>query len=155
MANSKKSTRSANSPITRWLRFNLIGALGLTVQLASLALLHHACPTHALITSATAVELTLLHNLIWHWHFTWRDRRHTTTPLRAFTRFHLSNGAVSLLGNLLLVRLLLHLTHTPLLLDNLLAVLLCSLANYLIGNNWVFAENRSGRLQHRRRVAAP
>ncbi len=138
-SNPKVSAPIPQSPLPRWLRFNLIGALGLAVQLGSLALLHHAYPTHALATTAAAVELTLLHNLTWHWHFTWRDRRQTTTPLRAFTRFHLSNGAVSLLGNLLLVRLLLHLTHTPLLLANLLAVLLCSFANYLIGDNWVFA----------------
>ena len=57
-------------------------------------------------------------------------------------RFHLSNGLVSMLGNLALMRLLVHHAHLPLLVANLIAILCCSVANFCLGNTWAFAEAR-------------
>jgi putative flippase GtrA len=124
--------------LIRWGKFNLVGAMGVGVQLASLALLNRAMPGHYLAASATAVELTLLHNFVWHQHYTWRDRRDGTPWLRPFVRFQLSTGAVSLVGNLVLMRLLVRTAHLPLLVANILAILCCSIANFCIGNSWAF-----------------
>jgi putative flippase GtrA len=130
-----------NTPNTlvRFTRFNLVGLMGLALQLTTLALLHRAMPRHNLVATALATEVTLLHNFLWHWHYTWRDRRTPLTPLRQLLRFHLSNGTVSLAGNVALVRLLTHTTHLPLLVDTLLAVLGCSLANFALSHRWTFA----------------
>jgi dolichol-phosphate mannosyltransferase len=131
-----------NEPISsflqRWMRFNLVGLIGMALQLTSLAILHRAMPCHNLIATALATEITLLHNFLWHWHYTWRDRRSATTPLRQLIRFHLSNGLVSFAGNLGLVGLLTHTTHLPLLADTVIAILCCSLANFLLGHHWTF-----------------
>lgn len=127
------------NPLLRWLRFNLVGAMGMAVQLTALALLNRCARGHYLVASAAALELTLLHNFLWHWHYTWRDRRGSSTPLRAFLRFQLSNGLVSLVGNLALMRLLVHYTQMPLLASNLIAIACCSLATFGIGNSWVFS----------------
>lgn len=126
------------NPLHRWARFNAVGMLGALLQLSTLALLNRVFPRHYLLTSASAVELTLLHNFLWHLHYTWPDRRHTTSRLRQCLRFHLSNGSVSLLGNLALMRLLVGKVHLPTLLANLLAILCCSALNFFVGNNWVF-----------------
>jgi len=88
----------------RWGKFNLVGAMGMVVQLTALALLNRWAPGHYLYASAAAVELTLLHNFVWHLHYTWHDRRDDSALLTQFVRFHLSNGLVSLLGNLALMR---------------------------------------------------
>jgi putative flippase GtrA len=80
-----------------------------------------------------------LHNFMWHLHYTWRDRRDGATRLRQFARFHLSNGLVSMLGNLTLMRLLVHKARLPLLVSNVIAILCCSVANFCLGNNWAFA----------------
>jgi len=133
--------------LIRWGKFNLVGAMGMGVQLASLALLNRCIPGHYLVASAAAVELTLLHNFVWHMHYTWRDRcgrdRRAGAPwLRPFVRFQLSNGLVSLVGNVALMRLLVHGAHLPVLASNLLAILSCSVANFAIGNSWAFAAAR-------------
>jgi putative flippase GtrA len=126
----------------RWGKFNLVGALGMAVQLASLALFNRWMAGHYLYASAAAIELTLLHNFMWHMHYTWRDRRDGATPLRQLVRFHLSSGLVSMLGNLVLMRLLVHEVHLPLLVSNVIAILCCSVANFCMGNNWAFAGAR-------------
>jgi len=124
----------------RWGKFNLVGAMGMVVQLAALALFNRGMAGHYLFASAAAIELTLLHNFMWHLHYTWRDRRDGSTRLRQLLRFHLSNGFVSMLGNLALMRLMVHEAHLPLLLSNTIAILCCSVVNFRLGNNWAFAE---------------
>ena len=59
----------------RWGKFNLVGAMGMVVQLGALALLERCAAGHYLYASAAALEITLLHNFVWHVHYTWRDRR--------------------------------------------------------------------------------
>jgi putative flippase GtrA len=121
-----------------FLRFNLVGALGVIAQLTTLTLLNHALPRHYLLTSTLAVELTLLHNFAWHTRYTWPR---TPSPGTALLRFHLSNGLVSLAGNLLLMRLFVHSAHLPILLANALTLAACGLLNFLLAHHWVFAEN--------------
>jgi putative flippase GtrA len=124
----------------RWGKFNLVGAMGVVVQLAALALIDRWAPGHYLIASAAAVEMALLHNFVWHLHYTWRDRRDDSAVLGQLMRFHLSNGLVSMLGNLALMRVLVHEAHIPLLASNFIAILCCSIVNFCLGNNWAFAE---------------
>ncbi len=128
----------------RWYKFNLVGAMGMGLQLASLALFNRWTAGHYLYASAAAVELTLLHNFVWHLHYTWSDRRDDSTCLAQFVRFHLSNGFVSMLGNLALMRLLVHDARLPLLCSNVIAILCCSVVNFCLGNNWAFASRQKG-----------
>ena len=126
--------------LLRWGKFNLVGAIGMALQLAALALFNRWTTAHYLYASPLAIELALVHNFIWHLHYTWRDRRDSTTRLHQFVRFHLSNGLVSMLGNLALMRLLVHEARLPLLVSNVIAILCCSVANFCLGNTWAFAE---------------
>ncbi|MGA2171122.1 MAG: GtrA family protein [Terracidiphilus sp.] len=123
----------------RWGKFNLVGAMGMVVQLAALALLNRWTAGHYLYASAAALELTLLHNFVWHLHYTWRDRRDNSALPAQLMRFHLSNGLVSMLGNLALMRILVQEAHLPLLVSNSIAILCCSIVNFCLGNNWSFA----------------
>ena len=128
------------SALVRWLKFNLVGAMGMVVQLAALAAISRcAGKSHYLCASAAAVELAVLHNFVWHVHFTWRDRRNSSALLSQLMRFHLSNGLVSMLGNLVLMRLLVHRAHVPLLVSNCISIACCSLVNFCLGNSWAFA----------------
>jgi len=125
--------------LIRWGKFNLVGAMGVVVQLSALALFNRLAPGHYLCASATAVELTLLHNFVWHLHFTWRDRRNHSAVMAQLIRFQLSNGMVSLVGNLVLMRVLVDGAHVPLLAANVLAILCCSIVNFSLSHNWAFA----------------
>jgi len=133
--------------VIRWGKFNLVGAIGMFVQLATLALFNRLSRGHYLCASAAAVEITLLHNFVWHLHYTWRDRRKHSALLAQLIRFHLSNGLVSLVGNLTLMRILVHDAHLPLLVSNVIAILCCSVVNFCLGNEWVFAVGRRQELQ--------
>ena len=125
--------------LLRWGKFNLVGAMGMVVQLSSLALLNRCLPGHYLLASAAAVELAVLHNFLWHLRFTWRDRQ--VAPMRMALRFHLANGLVSIIGNLLLMRLFFREAHLPLLAANVLAIACCSVINFNVGDRWAFAAN--------------
>ncbi len=123
-----------------WLKFNLVGAMGVAVQLGSLALFNRILRGHYLLASVAAIELTLMHNFMWHLRYTWRDRRGTASSWAQCVRFHLSNGLVSMCGNLLLMRLLVQNAHVPVLAANGVAILCCSLANFMLSDRWAFAQ---------------
>lgn len=123
----------------RWLKFNFVGALGIGVQLAALSLLT-ATGVWYLAATALAVEAAVVHNFVWHERMTWRDR---ATPLRRhllgrFLRFQMANGAISLLGNLLVMRLLVGALHLPILWANLGAIATCAAVNFVVSDRLVF-----------------
>ena len=130
---------AAMNTFVRWGKFNLVGAVGMVVQLAALALFNRLAPGHYLFATAAAIELALLHNFVWHVHYTWRDRRDGSALLSRLLRFHLSNGLVSMVGNLALMRVLVQGVHLPLLVANGIAILCCSVVNFCLGNSWAFA----------------
>jgi putative flippase GtrA len=123
----------------RWGKFNLVGVMGMVVQLAALALIDHVAPGHYLLATAAAIEITLFHNFAWHIRYTWRDRCDGASLWTQCFRFHLSNGMVSMLGNLAIMRILADEAHMPLLAANTIAILCCSMMNFCIGDRWAFA----------------
>jgi putative flippase GtrA len=129
------------SIVRRWLRFNLVGLLGILVQFTALTAFTHIGVPYLLAT-AFAVELAVLHNWIWHERYTWSDRATDTLRQRLtrLAKFDISNGAVSLIGNLILMKLLVGNLHIALLLANLISVVACSVANFLLGDRFVFGE---------------
>ena len=123
----------------RWCKFNLVGAMGMVVQLGTLALLNRMAHEHYLLATGATVELTLLHNFVWHQHVTWGDRRERRAIPGWLVRFHVSNGLVSMGGNLALMRVLVRQAHVPVLPANGLAILACSIVNFWLGDEWAFA----------------
>lgn len=135
------------NPFLRWWRFNLVGAMGMALQLTTVAALNRLTPNHYLLASAAAVELTLIHNFLWHLRYTWRDRRDSHRTRTQLVRFHLSNGAVSMLGNLALMPVLVGAAHLPVVASNAVVIVCCSLANFGLGHNYAFAAPDSQRPQ--------
>jgi putative flippase GtrA len=131
--------------VLRWLKFNAVGALGIAVQLAVLFGLKSGFHLNYLPATALAVEAAVLHNFLWHERYTWADRvqpswRESSPRL---LRFNLTTGAVSILGNLALMELLVDLGHMNFLLANGVAIVVCSLLNFVVSDRIVFACHRS------------
>ena len=128
----------------RWLKFNAVGAVGIAVQLAALWALVRGLGMNYLPATALAVELAVLHNFFWHERFTWRDRPSVTRreSLHRLLRFNLTNGALSILGNLVIMRLLVGRFHLHYLAANLATIAACSLANFLVSHRFVFVRPR-------------
>ena len=96
----------AVSGFVRWLKFNAVGAVGMGVQLAALAIFNRWMAGHYLLATAAAIEVTLLHNFAWHVAVHVAGSAGQGAVVGQMVRFHLSNGAVSMVGNLALMRLL-------------------------------------------------
>src|SRR5205085_9977389 len=58
----------------RFARFNAVGAMGVAVQLGTLALLTRVLGWDYLVATAIAVEAAVAHNFLWHERYTWADR---------------------------------------------------------------------------------
>lgn len=118
----------------RWLKFNAVGATGVAVQLVALAICLKL-GLHYLLATALAVEFALLHNYFWHRRWTWRDR----PAAGALLRFHLANGLVSIVSNMLWMRLFVGTFGLPHLPANLASIAITSLINFALGDRWVFS----------------
>ena len=124
----------------RWLKFNFVGVVGIAVQLGAFALLKGALGIGYLWATGLAVETAVLHNFVWHERFTWKELPRGTwrdVTLRLL-KFHAGNGAVSILGNLALMRLLVGVFHLNPYLANLLSIGACALLNFAVSEWFVF-----------------
>jgi len=135
-----EKSRRCPSLLERWLVFNLVGVFGVLLQLAVLALLTGSLHWHYLFATACAVETAVLHNFIWHERWTWAERAAGGPAARMarLVRFHLTNGALSLAGNVLLMALFVErfaMSNAP---ANLLAIGICSILNFFAGDRLVY-----------------
>lgn len=136
-----ESDQKSRLPIfLRWCKFNFVGGMGIGVQFAALFFLRSVMGFDYLLATAIAVEAAVVHNFVWHEQFTWADRVESSwrTSLPRFVRFNVTTGAVSILGNLALMRVMVGEGHMNYLVANGIAIALCSIANFLVSEQWVF-----------------
>ncbi|MGD0790596.1 MAG: GtrA family protein [Terriglobales bacterium] len=134
------SQRDRKRTFLRWIKFNAVGGIGIGVQLAALAVFRSWLKLDYLLATGLAVEIAVIHNFLWHERYTWADRP-ATRPVQSLVRlakFNASNGAVSIVGNLVLMRLLVGELKFNYVASNLVAIVLCSLVNFLLGDRFVF-----------------
>jgi putative flippase GtrA len=135
-----KSAGARRATILRWLKFNLVGGLGIAVQLAVLLGLKSGFHLNYLLATPLAVEAAVVHNFLWHERYTWADRVQPSrrVSLRRLLRFNLTTGGVSIVGNLGLMKLMVGFGNVNYLIANSVAIALSSLLNFLISEEWVF-----------------
>jgi putative flippase GtrA len=121
----------------RWLKFSAVGATGIAVQLITLALLLRVSGMHYLIATALAVELSVLHNFVWHKKWTWADKI-TGSSRTLLLRFNLTNGALSIIGNLFFMWLFVGCAGMDARFANVLTISICALANFILSDLIVF-----------------
>jgi putative flippase GtrA len=132
---------SWRSTATRWLKFNLVGGIGIVVQLLMLVGLKTGLHLHYLAATGLAVESTVVHNFLWHERFTWEDRG--GAGFARFCKFNLTTGLFSIAGNLVLMKLLVGVGHVNYLLANGITITACSVVNFLVSDSFVFAVDRT------------
>jgi len=124
----------------RWLKFNLVGAVGIVVQMGAFAVLFSLLRLNYMVATALAVETAVLHNFVWHELYTWKHlprggRRDIAWRL---ARFHAGNGAISILGNVALMRLFVGVMHLNHYLASAMAIALCAVLNFAASEWFVF-----------------
>jgi len=124
-----------------WIKFNVVGLLGFALQSAVLFLLTHSTPQISyLAATATAVELAVLHNFVWHQRWTWRDRPSATMgeTISRLLKFNISNGLFSIFGNLVFMSILVGRFGLPVSPANVISVAACSLCNFVLADRIAF-----------------
>jgi putative flippase GtrA len=137
---AKSEGKTSRDTWLRWLKFNLVGGIGIGVQFVTLFLLKSIVHFHYLGATALAVEAAVVHNFVWHEQFTWADRVQVSwrESLPRLLRFNLCNGAVSIVGNLALMRIMVGFGHMNYLVANGIAIALCSVVNFIVSDGYVF-----------------
>jgi putative flippase GtrA len=135
-----RSQENRKQNLLRWIKFNAVGGIGIVVQLAALAFFRSWMKLDYLLATGLAVEIAVIHNFLWHERFTWADRpagrvRHSLFRL---AKFNLSNGAVSLAGNLGLMWVLVGGLKVNYVVANCFAIGVCSVVNFWLGDRFVF-----------------
>jgi dolichol-phosphate mannosyltransferase len=123
------------------LKFNVVGVGGFLLQLAALAALTHGSHSISYLTAtALAVELAILNNFFWHQLWTWRDRPSLSIneTLVRLAKFNVTNGLVSIAGNLIFMSILVGRFGVAIVLANLISVLVCSLLNFILADRVAF-----------------
>jgi putative flippase GtrA len=134
-----------NSTFRVWLKFNAVGLIGIVVQLVILSLLKTGLGWNYLIATSVAVEITVLHNFIWHERWTWLETTRSNSHGLAgrLIRFHLTNGLISIAGNLLLMWTFVSQLHLHYFLANVIAIATCSILNFVASDRLVFRREHS------------
>lgn len=122
-------------PHPRMSRFMLIGALGFVVQMvmATLLLAVGMAPVPATVL---AIEAAIVSNHAWHRRWAWRDRVAALPWTVTLLRAHFGAGGTSLVIGVAVVAALAG--RVPPLLAQVVAVVLCAVANFWIADRWVF-----------------
>jgi dolichol-phosphate mannosyltransferase len=131
---------NTEKPVRRLPAFCAVGALGIAVQLGVLHFLVNCLRIHYLAATGIAVEAAVLHNFVWHKRWTWANRNITglNETLKRLALFHLTNGIVSIAGNLLWMRFLVGTMGWNYLPANITTIAAGALLNFWAGDRIVF-----------------
>ncbi len=124
-----------------FIRFNVVGIFGFVLQMAALFVLtHNPYRVGYLLATALAVELAVLNNFVWHQRWTWSDRPSASTgeTFRRLIKFNITSGAVSLVGNLIFMSLLVGRLRLPIAGANVLSVCACAICNFFLADRIAF-----------------
>jgi putative flippase GtrA len=143
---TRESRRAAG---LRWIKFYFVGGIGIGLQMAVLWLLRSKLHVDYLIATALAVETAIVHNFVWHERFTWADRGSGGKNTFRFLKFNAATGLFSIMGNLLLMKMLVEFAHVQYLAANLIAIGSCSGLNFIASDRFVFqiGSDERGRLK--------
>jgi putative flippase GtrA len=119
----------------RFIRYNVVAALGIGVRLLAAWLLVSGLGLHYLVGTALAIEASVLHNFFWHQRWTWGATDHVLFRCAAF---HAGNGLVSFLGAMVLMPLFVGALGVHYLVANILSICITGLLNFYLGDRLIF-----------------
>jgi len=127
--------------MVHWIKFNIVGVVGFALQSGALFVLTHTT-LHVtyLVATALAVELAVLHNFVWHQRWTWKDRpaANMLESVCRLAKFNVTNGLVSLVGNVAFMAILVGRLGLPIAGANLISVGVCSICNFVLADRIAF-----------------
>ena len=132
----------------RLVKFGIVGGGGTVVNIVLLQLFVGVMGIDYKIASIFAIECSIIHNFLWNYHWTWRDRKAVTTVgrVRNFFRFNLSAGLTGFVINWGLLVFLSEVFHMHFQAANIIGIVCGALINFITGHYWVFPKKVSGHI---------
>lgn len=124
------------------IRFGLVGASGIVVNQGLLMLLHGELGLPLLLSSAIAIESSILSNFflnsVWTWKYDFGGSLRTWA--QKAVQYHAATALSSFLGNIVVLMGLVYLFSIDYRIANLAGIAVGSALNFLAGELWIFGE---------------
>ena len=121
----------------RMLRFCVVGASGLAVNMGILILLTEKFHFPYVLSSLVAIEISILTNFALNNMWTWSDR-HGESVFRRIVKYHTVAGMTAFAGNWLLLVLLTELCGLDYRIANFIGIAAGVMLNFWLNNLWTF-----------------
>ena len=128
-----------NSIILRILKFGIVGATGVVVNMGLLAFFKGVLHIPLWLAGFLAIELSILSNFVLNDIWTWRDRRKRSFWNRIW-RYHVSVGITAYGLNYPILLLLTKMLDMQYLIANLVGIAVASAANFIINHFWTYGQ---------------
>ena len=125
----------------RVLKFGIVGASGVVVNMGGLYVFKEFAGIPYFIASLIAIELSILSNFTINLLWTWSDRSGHGSTWTKLLRYHVGAGATAFLGNYLILIALTELFGMHYMVSNLIGIAVGTLANYIINDLWTFRKH--------------
>lgn len=122
--------------LARFARFAAAGTGGFIVQISMTAALISLGHVHYLVATVLAVEAAILANFMWHYRWTWRDRR--GSMVQQLVRFNALNAVTSIFGSLVLTAMFVEGAGVNAVVANVISIAVLSLVNFIGADRLVF-----------------
>ena len=130
--------------IKRFIKFGLVGALGMFVNNFVLWLFHDLLAVMLFIASPIAIAVAIFNNYFFNSYFTWKKniKKRKFTFTQGLWRYYLTASVSGALNYFTLI-LLTAFTSMHYILANIVGILAGMLINFIFSEKWVFSEMTS------------
>ncbi len=120
-------------------KFGAVGASGVLVNMLVLWFIKERTSMPLWLASGVAIELAILNNFVWNYHWTFVDRQAGASQhwAKALLKYHLA-VSVAAVSNFIILWLLHERLSMNYLLANALGIVCGFAINYLFSEHWVF-----------------
>lgn len=127
--------------VRRFVRFGLVGASGVGINLGVFWLLTERLSLHYLVAASVAIETAMCSNYLLNNNWTFADRRTHVISFTGLARYHaVSFGGM--LANLLVLHILVSRADTPAIVGNLAGIALATAWNFVVNVLWTWRSPR-------------
>jgi len=128
--------------LLRIIRFSVVGASGVIVNMGFLALFKGIFHLPLWFAGLIAIEISILSNFALNDLWTWRDRRGRKFFDRIW-RYHVSVGITAYGFNYPILLLFTQVLSIPYLWANLIGIVIASAANFVLNHFWTYKKNKA------------
>ena len=135
-------SRFRSDSLWRLLRFGLVGLSGVVVNQGLLMLLHGTLGAPLLLSSITAIEISILTNFLLNHTWTWRMSLRVPGLIRRALQYHAAAVMAAFAGNVIVLMAAVELFGVDYRIANLVGIVVGTVINFTAGEVWIFRGDR-------------